>query len=112
MKQQFELGQEVWAFKQQGESLVKAHGIVQQAEIDKSGYLFYKVATAKKDEHGNIVPMILTANHASLAETEAELDKKIETYAKFQAEQKTKFEEQFGKPEFEPNEIENRLGGK
>ena len=109
--QQFELGQAVWAFKQQGQSLVKVHGIVQQVELDKSGYIFYKVASAKKGANGELETFIITANHASLAATEAELDVKVEKYSKFQEEQKKVFEEKFGTPEFESDEIDTRLQG-
>lgn len=107
--QKFELGQIVWAFKQQGQAIVKACGIIQQAEIDKSGYVFYKVATGKLDEKGQLQTALLTANHASLAATEAEIDAKIAEYASFQDAQKKVFEEKFGVPEFEPDEIETRL---
>ena len=107
--QQYELGQAVWAFKQQGQSLVKVHGIVQQAELDKSGYIFYKVASAKKGADGKLETFVITANHASLAATEEELNVKVENYNTFQNEQRKVFEEKFGKPEFEPDEIDMRL---
>ena len=42
MKQKFNLGDTVWAFKQQGKELKKAYGVVQSAEIDASGFVFYK----------------------------------------------------------------------
>ena len=51
----------------------------------------------------------ITANHASIATTEEEIDKMIETYHKFQTEQKKAFEETFGGNEFEPNFIETTL---
>ena len=38
MKQVYELGQKVWAFKQQGDGFVKTCGIVVLAEINSSGY--------------------------------------------------------------------------
>lgn len=107
--QKYSLGQKVWAFKQQGQALVKAFGVIQQVELDKSGYIFYKVLTGKMDEKGQLQTALLTANHASLAETEAELDVKIAEYATFQEAQKKVFEEKFGKPEFAPDAVEALL---
>lgn len=104
MKQKFELGQKVWAFKQQGKELVKMTGVIQSAEIDASGYVFYKVAVLNGDEVKQVM-----ANHASVALSEQELDEKMELYQEFQAQQKALFEERIGKPEFFPNFIEKNL---
>lgn len=108
MKQKFELGQKVWAFKQQGKELKKAFGIIQTAELDQSGFIFYKVAVLQQTPEGVKVGNI-TVNHASVAKTEEEIDKMMETYHEFQAQQKELFEKTFGGNEFEPNYIETEL---
>lgn len=108
MKQQFELGQKVWAFKQQGKEMKKVFGVVQSAEIDASGFVFYKIATLVKTKEGISVGNI-TANHASIATSEEQIDKMIETYKQFQAEQKKAFEDTFGGNEFEPDFIATTL---
>lgn len=108
MKQKFELGQKVWAFKQQGKELKKVFGIVESAQIDASGFVFYKISTLVQTKEGISVGSI-TANHASIATTESEINKMIETYHKFQEEQKELFNKTFGGNEFEPNYIETEL---
>lgn len=108
MKQKFELGTKVWAFKQQGKELKKVFGVVQSAEIDASGFVFYKISTLVKTKEGVSVGSI-TANHASIALTEEEINAMIDTYHKFQAEQKKAFEATFGGNEFEPDFIEKTL---
>lgn len=104
MKQKFELGQKVWAFKQQGKDLIKLSGIIQAAEIDQSGFVFYKVAVVAGEE---IKPIM--ANHASVALTETEIDDKIKLYHEFQEQQKKLFEERIGCPEFEPDYVTKQL---
>lgn len=108
MLQKYELGTKVWCFKQQGQGIVKAFGIVQAVELDKSGYFFYKIMTGKM-VNGEFQTTLITANHASLAHTESELDEKIEKYTQFQNEQKKKFEDNFGVPEFTPDYVESTL---
>ena len=108
MKQKFNLGDAVWAFKQQGKELKKVYGVVQSAEIDASGFIFYKISTLVKTKEGISVGSI-TANHASIALTEEEINKMIETYHTFQEAQKKAFEETFGGNEFEPDFIEKIL---
>lgn len=108
MKQKFELGQKVWAFKQQGKELKKVFGIVESAQIDASGFVFYKISTLVQTKEGISVGSI-TANHASIATTESEINEMIETYHKFQEEQKAQFNKIFGGNEFEPNYIETEL---
>lgn len=108
MKQQYNLGDKVFAFKQQGQGIVKAFGIVQAVELDKSGYIFYKIMTGKM-VNGEFQTTLITANHASLAHSEPELDIKIEKYTQFQNEQKKKFEDNFGVPEFTPDYVESTL---
>lgn len=104
MKQKFELGTKVWCFKQQGKDLVKMFGIVQCAEIDASGFIFYKIAILNGDEVKQVM-----ANHASIALLEPEIEEKMELYQEFQAQQKALFEERIGKPEFFPDYIEKEL---
>lgn len=108
MKQKFELGQKVWAFKQVAKELKKAFGIIQTAELDASGFIFYKVAVLQKTPEGVKVGNI-TVNHASVATTEKEIDEMMATYHKFQEEQKELFNKTFGGNEFEPNYIETEL---
>ncbi len=108
MKQKFELGQEVWAFKQQGKDLVKSCGIVQTAELDASGFVFYKIAILTNTKEGIGVGSIM-ANHASIATTEAEIDEKIAVYHEFQEQQKKLFAERIGVAEFEPDYINETL---
>lgn len=104
MKQIYELGQKVWAFKQQGKDMLKVCGVVQSAEIDASGFVFYKIATILDGE----IKFVM-ANHASIADSESGIDSKIKLYFEFQEQQKQLFEERIGKPEFEPEYIANAL---
>jgi hypothetical protein len=104
MLQKYELGTKVWCFKQQGKDLLKMNGVIQCAEIDGSGFVFYKIAILAGDEIKSIM-----ANHASIAVSEVELDKKMALYHEFQEQQKALFEERIGKPEFTPNYIESKL---
>ena len=103
-KQQYELGQKVWAFKQAGKTLVKWTGVIQCAEIDASGFIFYKVAVKEGDKINFIM-----ANHASIALTEEEIDKKMAFYHEFQEQQRKLFEESVGAPEFIPEYIVSAL---
>ena len=103
-KQQYELGTKVWAFKQQGKDLIKSFGVIQSAEIDGSGFVFYKVAIVSDNEVKTIM-----ANHASIAMSEAEIDKKMALYHEFQEQQKALFEERIGAPEFTPGYVEQKL---
>lgn len=102
--QKFELGQKVWCFKQQGKDLFKAFGVIQSAEIDASGFIFYKVAIMVNNEVKSLM-----ANHASIALTEEEIDAKMAFYHEFQEQQKQLFEEKIGAPEFLPGYIEQTL---
>lgn len=104
MLQKYELGTKVWCFKQQGKDLVKMSGVIQSAEIDASGFVFYKVAILSGEEIKSVM-----ANHASIAMSESELDTKISLYHEFQEQQKALFEERIGKPEFAPDYIAGKL---
>lgn len=106
--QEFELGQKVWAFKQIAKELKKVCGFVQSIELDASGFIFYKVAVLQKTKEGVNVTTI-SANHASIANTEEEIDAMMAKYHKFQEEQKELFNKTFGANEFEPNYIETAL---
>ena len=110
MAQLYGLGQKVWAFKQAGskEKLQKKQGIVQSIELDDSGFLFYKIAVTVTTPEGVKVSSIM-ANNASVALTEEDIDRKIESYHNFQEEQKKVFEERFGGPDFEQNYINEEL---
>lgn len=100
MKQQYELGQEVFVFRAQKGELVPAKGIVCVAEIDKSGYILYTVQVQVADQTDS-----WRANNASMATTAEELNTKMEAYKRFNEEQKTKYIEIFGAPEFNPEEL-------
>ena len=89
---------------QAGKSLVKWVGIIQCAEIDASGFVFYKVAVKEADKINFIM-----ANHASIALTEEEIDAKMAFYHEFQEQQRKLFEEKIGAPEFAPEYIANTL---
>ena len=84
MKQKFELGQKVWAFKQQGKELKKVLGIVECVKIDASGFIFYEISTLVQTKEGISVGSIT-------------------------AEQKKKFEDIFGGSEFEPDYVTKQL---
>ena len=100
MKQAYELGQEVYIFRVQKGELVAAKGFVCVAELDKSGYILYTVHVKLDDQVDS-----WRANNASLAVTEEELKEKMAAYQKFNEEQKAKYIEIFGAPEFNPAEI-------
>ncbi len=105
MYQIYELGNTVWCFKQQGDGFVKTSGIVRMAEINKSGYIQYEIDTTLETPEGFKKVKIL-ANHASMAFTEADIDKKIELYNDWEKAQKEDYEEHFGKPDFNMEELE------
>ena len=100
-KQKYELGQKLFVFRTQKGEVSKAAGIIHLAEINSSGYIQYSVRVFKADG----TPDTWLVNHASMATTEEELQKKIDTYVKFNADQKAKYVELFGAPEFNPKEI-------
>jgi hypothetical protein len=101
MKQQYELGQEVFVFRALKGELSAAKGIIYLAEINTSGYIQYSVKITKAD--GTKDTWIV--NHASTATTNVELKEKMDTYAKFNAEQHEKYIELFGAPEFNAEEL-------
>lgn len=100
MKQTYELGQKVYIFRVQKGELVAAKGIVCVAEIDKSGYILYTVHVQLGDQVDS-----WRANNASLATTEDELKAKMDAYKQFNEEQKAKYVQIFGEPEFNPEEL-------
>ncbi len=101
MKQQYELGQEVFVFRALKGELSAAKGIIYLAEINTSGYIQYSVKVFLPD--GNTDTWVV--NHASIAETENEIQAKADTYKRFNEEQKKKYVELFGAPEFDPTKI-------
>ena len=100
-KQQYELGQEVFVFRTQKGEISAGKGIIHLAEINTSGYVQYSVKVTKPDGSKDT----WLVNHASIATSEEDLKKKIDTYAQFNAEQKAKYVQLFGAPEFNPEEI-------
>lgn len=100
-KQAFDLGQEVLVFRAQKGELVAANGIITVAEIDRSGYILYTVQTTLGEDNKEA----WRANYASLATSEDELKQKMDAYRQFNEEQKAKYIELFGAPEFNPEEI-------
>lgn len=101
MKQQYELGQVVYVFRTLKGEVAAAKGIIHLAEINTSGYVQYSVKVTKTDGTKDT----WLVNHASIALTEEDLKEKIETYVKFNEEQKAKYIELFGAPEFNAEEI-------
>lgn len=101
MKQQYELGQEVFVFRAQKGELVAAKGVVTMAEIDRSGYILYTIQTTLGEEQKEA----WRANNASIALSEEELKQKMDAYRQFNEEQKAKYVEIFGAPEFNPEEL-------
>jgi len=99
-KQQYELGQEVFVFRAQKGEITLGKGIIHLAEINTSGYIQYSVKVFLADKIDTWI-----VNHASVALTEEEIKKKADTYKQFNAEQKAKYTELFGAPEFNPTEI-------
>lgn len=104
MKQIYELGQIVWAFKQQGEDYVKTSGIVRQAEINKSGYVQYQIESLVNGQTVHVL-----ANHASMACSEEEINMKIKKYNDWSQAQKVEYEKIFGCPEFNTELISGTL---
>lgn len=101
MKQQYELGQVVYVFRILKGEVAAAKGIIHLAEINSSGYVQYSVKVTKADGTKDT----WLVNHASIAVTEEDLKEKIGTYVKFNEEQKAKYVELFGAPEFNAEEI-------
>ena len=109
MKQIYELGQVVWAFKQQGDDFVKTSGVIRMAEINTSGYVQYQIKCMSILPNGDKKDYTILANHASLASTEAEIDEKIKKYNDWAEAQKKDYESNFGAPEFDLAVIDNEI---
>lgn len=101
MKQLYALGQKVYIFRAHKGEISMGRGIIHLAEINTSGYIQYSVKVFLPD--GNTDTWV--ANHASIAETENEIQAKADTYKRFNEEQKKKYVELFGAPEFDPTKI-------
>lgn len=97
--QKFDLGTEIYVFRAQKGGLVAAKGIITGAEIDRSGYIIYTVQVTLADNQKDT----WRANNASLALSEDTLKAKMDAYMKFNDEQKAKYVELFGAPEFPEN---------
>lgn len=100
-QQLYELGQRVYVFRAQKGEISMGRGIIHLAEINTSGYIQYSVKVFLPD--GKVDTWIV--NHASIAETENEIQAKADTYKRFNDEQKVKYVELFGAPEFDPTKI-------
>lgn len=109
MKQQFELGTLVWAFKHDGDKFLKATGVVKLAEINKSGYVQYQISTQATLPTGEVKEIPILANHASMALTESEIDAKIKQYHDWLEENKASYEKVFGAPEYDPKELDKKI---
>lgn len=101
MEQLYKLGQRVFVFRTQKGEISMGKGIIHLAEINTAGYIQYSVKVFLPD--GKIDTWIV--NHASIAETQEEIDAKADTYKRFNDEQKKKYVELFGAPEFDPTKI-------
>lgn len=97
--QKYGLGEEVFVFRAQKGELVAAKGIITAAEIDRSGYILYTVQTTLGADQKEA----WRANNASIALSEEELQQKMDAYKQFNDEQKEKYIELFGAPEFPEN---------
>lgn len=103
MKQQYKLGEKVYVFRtQKGQvSFPNGMGIIHLVEVNTSGYIQYSVKVTRMDG----VADTWIVNHASMAHTEEEIKHKADVYKKFNDEQKAKYVELFGAPEFNPIEL-------
>lgn len=101
MEQLFKLGQRVFVFRAHKGEIAMGRGIIHLAEINTSGYIQYSVKVFAPDGKTDT----WTVNHASIAETQEEIDAKADTYKRFNAEQRAKYVELFGAPEFDPEKI-------
>lgn len=108
MKQIYQLGQLVWAFKQEGDNFVKTSGFVRMVEINKSGYTQYQIKCFADLPTGEVKEYTILANHASMACTETEIDAKIKKYYEWSEAQKKDYENIFGSPEFDIKELEQK----
>lgn len=97
--QKYDLGAEIYVFRAQKGGLVAARGLVMAAEIDRSGYILYTVQVTMADGQKDS----WRANNASIALSEDKLKSKMDAYMKFNDEQKAKYVELFGAPEFPEN---------
>lgn len=101
MQQLYALGQKVYVFRTQKGEISMGQGIVHLAEINTAGYIQYSVKVFKTD--GTTDDWVV--NHASIAETENEIQAKADTYKRFNEEQKAKYVELFGAPEFNTEKL-------
>lgn len=103
MKQQYELGEEVYVFRaQKGQvSFPKTKGVIHLVEVNTAGYIQYSVKVFRQDD----VLDTWIVNHASMARTEEEIKHKADVYKQFNDEQKAKYVELFGAPEFDPEKL-------
>ena len=100
--QKYELGQEVFVFRTQKGEVSAGKGIIHLAEINTAGYVQYSIKVTKADGTKDT----WLANHASIALSEEELKTKMDTYIKFNADQKAKYVELFGAPEYDLEKLE------
>lgn len=101
--QKYKLGEKVYVFRtQKGEvSFPNGQAIIHLAEVNSAGYIQYSVKVTRMDG----VDDTWVVNHASMAKTEEEIKEKANTYKRFNEEQKAKYVELFGAPEFNPVEL-------
>ncbi|MBO7735522.1 MAG: hypothetical protein J6S67_23355 [Methanobrevibacter sp.] len=99
--QEYKLGKEVFVFRTQKGNVSFGKGRIHLVEINTSGYIQYSVKVFK----GNDAIDTWIVNHASMARTEEEIKQKADVYKQFNEEQKKKYVELFGAPEFDPTKI-------
>lgn len=101
--QEYKLGEAVYVFRtQKGQiSFPKTKGIIHLVEVNTAGYVQYSVKVIREDG----VADTWVVNHASMARTEEEIKHKADVYKQFNDEQKAKYVELFGAPEFNPVEL-------
>lgn len=103
MKQQFELNEKVYIFRatKPGERPIAAFGRISVAEINSSGYIQYSVQVLRADGKYET----WQGTHASITKTEDELKAKIDAFMELAEENKRRYEETFGKPDFSEKEL-------
>lgn len=101
--QKYKLGEKVYVFRtQKGQiSFPNGQGIIHLVEVNTSGYIQYSVKVVRHDG----VADTWIVNHASMARTEEEIRQKADVYKQFNYEQKKRYVELFGAPEFNPVEL-------
>lgn len=102
MKQKFELNKNVYVFRSNAKGEVEtSQGKIVSAEINAAGYIQYGVLTQGEK------PEVWQGTCASIAFSEDEVKELVEKFNKLALENRTRYEESFGKPEFSEQELKD-----